>query len=95
MRMAAVLSDSEGRVLAWGWNSAGNGKGCHAEEMALKRANPKRLKGATITVAGFRKESPVLSMPCLEKCFPRLIAAGISEVEYTTKEGEWKVLKLQ
>lgn len=89
VKMSAVISDKEGRVLSWGWNSSGNGSGQHAEEMALKRANPARLKGATVTVAGFRKKNCVLSMPCLEKCFPRLVAAGISTIEYTDKEGNW------
>ena len=94
VQMAAVLSDKEGRVLSWGWNNAGNGKGTHAEEMALKRANPKRIKGSVITVAGFRKDSHVLSMPCLEKCWARIVAAEVTSVEYHTKEGEWKRVEL-
>lgn len=95
VKMAAVLSDPDGRIFAWGWNHPGpDSLGMHAEEMALSRANRTRVRGATITVAGFRRRNLVKSRPCLEKCFPRIVKAGVARVEYHTKEGVWKTMLL-
>ena len=94
VKMAAVITDAEGRVVSWGWNHAGrDALGEHAEEMALKRANTRRLEGATLTVAGFRKASYVKSLPCLVRCMPRIVKARIARVEYHTKEGTWEVME--
>jgi len=62
VQMSAVLSDKHGRVLAWG-GMAGTR---HAEEHALSRANPRRVAGSTVTVAGRRAKSRNLvhARPC-------------------------------
>lgn len=94
VRMAAVISDDEG-IFAIGWNSPGeDGLGLHAEEHAISRANRRRLKGARITVAGFRRTSKVKSRPCLEKCFPRIVKVGITEIDYHAKDGRWATIKM-
>lgn len=95
VKMAAVLTDTDGFIFAWGWNHAGaRGLGEHAEAHALSRANKKRVKGAKVTVAGKRKDAYVKSLPCLEKCFPMLVRAGVHEIEYHDKEGKWESLEI-
>jgi len=84
VQMAAVLTDCQGRIFSWGWNSGYR----HAEEMAIARANPKRLVGSTITVAGCRLKNgnSVLARPCIDKCYPLLVSKGVWSIEYRTPD---------
>lgn len=88
VQVAAVIADRHG-IFSWGWNSVGTGLGEHAEAAAIRRANKKRLSGATIYVAGRRKKSrnPVLSKPC-EHCEAIIRAWGVV-FSYRDNEGEW------
>lgn len=91
VQMAAVLTDKNGRIFAWGWNHGY----VHAEEHALSRANPARLRGATITIAGRRAKSHnlVTARPCMrpaKRCFWRILDSGVEIIEYLTKEGDWR-----
>lgn len=82
-KMAAVLHDKTG-IFAWGWNSSGpDGMGQHAEDMALRRANRRRLEGATMTVAGIKPSGrgKVLSAPC-SACMKLIMASGLKKVVY-------------
>lgn len=65
VQVAAVISDDTG-IFSWGWNSVGNGFGEHAEAAAIRRANKKRIRGATIYVASqrARNEKVICSKPC-------------------------------
>lgn len=94
VQVGAVLSDTHG-IFAWGWNNGGDGFGEHAEQMALKRANRKRLKGAVITIASFRRRNgkPVLSLPCKERCAGRIEAVEIGTIEYLDGNGRWHVME--
>ena len=85
-----MLTDHRGRHFEWGWNHAGCGLGEHAEQHALRRANPARVSGATITVYGRRRASghPVLSWPCAE-CLAALVRAGVANVAYFDKR-RWR-----
>lgn len=107
VQMAAVIYDENG-IVSIGWcRGNGNGGGKHAEHDAIERADPERLSGATITVAGRRKKSGnwVLSRPCDGKkpyrgdyerpCLERLRSCGISAIEYMTKSGDWEEMRLQ
>ena len=89
VRMAAVLSDRSGRIFSYGWNSVWDGWGLHAEEHAIRRANPRRLEGSRITIAG-RRRGLVRSFPCLDRCLPRLIRMGIQKIEWLDKDGTWQ-----
>ena len=93
--MAAVITDKNGRIFSWGWNSVGNGLGKHAEEHAIERANKKRLAGATITIAGKRVKTnkTVYSEPC-KKCRSLIEAIDIKKIEFLTKEETWKVIEI-
>ena len=93
VRMAAVLSDSHG-IFGWAWNHAGrDGSGTHAEEELLrfKKINRARMRGATLTVAGYRgkAKNPVLSRPCEVFCLPLAQKCGIRIIEYLSKDGHW------
>ena len=95
VQVAAVIVDRDDRILGWGWNNDGgySSYGMCAERAAIKRANPKRLKGATIYVGGWRNTSKnfVHAFPC-EKCMSMIKKKGISRVIHTTKEaGKWAV----
>ena len=91
VQMAAVVTDVEERTISWGWNSYTE----HAEQAALRRSNPKRIRGSTITVAGRRMKSGnlVFAFPCAQYCLPLLRARGISAVEFHDKGGTWYVAK--
>ncbi len=97
--MAAVLSDNHG-IFAWGWNHGIvdgeiTGEGKHAEAHAISRANRRRLRGATLTVAGrySKNNNHLLSRPC-PKCLALAMKYGIKTIEYLTKDGSWETLKL-
>jgi hypothetical protein len=94
VQMSAVISDRHG-IFAWGWNHAGaDGFGEHAECCAIRRANPTRLRGASITVAGRRVRTgrPVVSLPCMD-CMDAILKCGISTVIYHDKSS-WHTMKL-
>lgn len=93
VKVAAVIFDSYG-IFAWGWNSVGpTGYGWHAEHHAISRANPNRLFGAHIAIAGDRRGNIVPSIPCA-KCQSRLKAVGITVAHYQNREGGWLQLHL-
>jgi deoxycytidylate deaminase len=82
--VASVIVDAKG-IFAWGWNHAGfDGCGGHAEAHAVLRANPSRLNGSTIYIAGIRKRNGiyVMSRPC-EDCLPILIRKGITKAHFS------------
>lgn len=91
VQVACCLSDKKG-IFAWGNNHAGfDGMGCHAEIAALQKANPKRVSGAVLWVAGRRKKSKnsVNSRPCAG-CWPAV--KQCLYVVYRDKDSTWKVL---
>lgn len=96
VQVAAVLSDNHG-IFSWGWNSPPTNpnkiKGVHAEAHCIRRANPKRLKNAVLTVAAKRRKSgsQLLSRPC-EHCMSIIKNNRIKKVEYTTKDPSWEIL---
>ncbi len=92
VQVAAVLADDYG-IFAWGWNSAGNGFGEHAEAAAIRRANKKRLTTSTIYVASqrMRNGKMVMSKPC-EDCMKRIRAKNIYLIWYRTASGKWEVM---
>lgn len=89
VKVAAVLVDDSRRIFAWGWNSAGNGLGEHAEAAAIRRASKKRLRGATIYVASERTRNGkvVCSKPCPE-CLARIRNWGL-KVVYRDSFDRW------
>lgn len=92
VQVAAVIVDRWG-IFATGWNHMGSdGYGCHAEAMALQRANRHRLRGATLLVASQRKRNgkPVCSKPCPE-CQGMLQGRGLT-VKYRDSDGIWRLL---
>ncbi|MEK7567011.1 MAG: hypothetical protein AAB527_02675 [Patescibacteria group bacterium] len=96
VQVGAVLTDKQGRLIHGGWNNPGNGFGMCAEEHAIKRANPKRLYGSTLTITSFRKKNgnPVFCQPC-ENCFTFAKKRGVEIVEHNDKNGNWIVFELQ
>lgn len=88
VQVAAVVADKNG-IFAWGWNSAGSGFGEHAEAAAIRRANRKRLRGATIYVASqrMRNNKTVCSAPCVD-CHEIIVNSGL-KVIYRDSDGEW------
>lgn len=94
VQMAAVIHDRTG-IFAWGWNHMGlDGLGEHAEACAIRRANRKRLPGATITVAGqhARNSKWSISLPCMD-CMSLIQSVGISRIVYHDKTA-WRTLTL-
>lgn len=78
VQVGAVIYDRTG-PFSWGWNGPGhNGLGLHAEVMAMRRANPDRLWGATIAVASrWKKHGKVApSKPC-DACAAAIQAVGL------------------
>lgn len=65
VQVGATIVDKWG-IISWGWNSVGTGFGEHAEAAAIRRANKKRLYGATIYVASKRARNVkvINSRPC-------------------------------
>lgn len=90
VQVACVIADKHG-VFAWGWNHVGEGLGLHAEAHALSRANPKRLKGATVYVAAQRRKRrhPIVTAKPCEGCEQLLDAVGVHAVVYRDKDGLW------
>ncbi len=94
VQVGAVLNDGYG-IFKWAWNHPGpNCKGAHAEAEALKKVNRRRLRGAKITIAAFRKGKMILARPCEDLCLPLLKKYGLKIMEYTTKENVWKTERI-
>ena len=77
--LAAVIFDNWG-IFSWGWNHDWT----HAEIHAIRRANPKRLNGAIIIVAGVRGYTGriLLAKPCA-MCLQSIRNAGIKRAVYS------------
>ena len=92
---AAVLSDKRG-PFAWGWNHPISDFTEHAEKHAMERANPKRVAGSCLTVAGRKKNNGnwVYSKPCAKKCLPLAAHFGVRWLEFINKQGEWEIWRL-
>ena len=103
-QIAAVLVDNGGRIFSLGWNhpidQRESGAGKHAEEHALERANSKRVRGATIYLAGRRASSGAIlnARPCdgtknyrksrTDSCLKILRARGVRRVVHTSYSPE-------
>ena len=102
VQVGAVLSDRHG-IFSWGWNfPIVSETGTHAEQHAFLRANRKRLRGATLTVAGQRRKQcgvssgpMVYAKPCQEICLPLAKKHGIDKIQFRNKLGEWEELRLR
>ena len=91
IQCAAVVVDSKGVIFGWGWNSSGaDGLGEHAEAATIRRSNKRRLKGASIYVAGRRTRNGkiVSALPCQE-CRGLIVSSGIANVFYRVPGGFW------
>jgi len=99
VRAAAVIVDKKGRIVSYGWNrshlTGSDVGGICAEREAIRRSNRRRLRGATIYVAGQWRDSGnyVEARPCAI-CHALLVKHGIRKVRFTTKEGMWLESKL-
>ena len=94
VQVGAVLSDNWG-IFKGSWNHPGpNCRGAHAEAEALKRVNRRRLRGAKIIVAAFRNGKMILARPCEEICLPLLKKYNLTIMEYSTKEGVYKIERI-
>ena len=104
VQVGAVLSDNKGRIISWGWNhydvnGSDRSTTIHAEEHAISRANPKRLRTGkvTLSLAGQwnKNNNLVYARPCTDRCMPAAQKHGVDTIEYRNKDGSWKVLKLK
>lgn len=102
VQVGAVLMDRNGRLVSWGWNHLvanprGNSKSCHAEEHAFSRANPERLRGARLIVAGRRRKSGnwITARPCESLCMGLARKHGVKTIEYVTPGGTWSIVRLE
>lgn len=89
VQVGAAIEDKRG-IISWGWNFEGlDGMGCCAEAHAIIRANKKRLKGATIYVAGKWNNTgkTVKSKPC-NSC-QQLINKWNLKVSWRDANGDW------
>lgn len=93
VQVAACLADRYG-IFGWGINNAGpTGLGEHAEQHCIKRANRRRIQGATLYIAAQRRrtfEKIVTARPC-PRC--QQIIRGCLEVVYRDNEGKWRIWK--
>ena len=84
IKVGAVIYDKKNRIISWGWNSSGkDGKGWHAERHAIYRANPKRLKGAFMSIRAFSRNpnNELCSKPCPD-CEAAIKRREISHITY-------------
>lgn len=96
--MAAVIADSRG-IFSWGWNhkfeKIEDGNSTHAEVHTIRRANRSRLAGATIYVAGKKRNNGeiILAKPC-PVCQRRILKTGITRIIYSNPESPtgWSIL---
>jgi len=87
VKVGSVVYDSYG-IFAWGWNHVGKGFGECAERYAVRRANKRRLKGASICIISYRRGKMICSFPC-PKCFAVLKACGIKYIECNDTNRKW------
>jgi tRNA(Arg) A34 adenosine deaminase TadA len=88
VQVGSALVDSWG-VFSWGHNHSGpDGFGEHAEIHCLKRANKRRLMGATLFVAAQRARNKkiITSRPC-ELCQKKI--PSFLTVIYRDEHGKW------
>ena len=86
VKVGAAIEDKDGRLISWGWNSAGpTGLGLHAECHAIQRANRRRLHYGTIYVASVRTKhgKPINSFPC-EECYKLIVKYKMRIVWHST-----------
>lgn len=89
IKVAAVLCDSAGNIISWGWNHPGNGFGKHAEVFAIERSNRRRRYAGTIYVAGrYERNTLVLAKPC--PACRHIIDKYLIDVIYRDKGGKWR-----
>lgn len=88
VQCAAVIAFQD-EIFAWGWNSCGpDGLGQCAEAHALSRANPSRLKHATIYIAAQRQHNgKKISCPPCERC--QRLVKKCEKVIYRDSGGMW------
>lgn|SRR3990167_3447404 len=91
VKVSAVLADAVG-IVSWGRNHSGSdGMGCHAEVDCLRRANPKRIPGATLYVAAIRARNSktITAQPCAD-CQRRI--QRCQRVLWRDASGNWRAL---
>lgn len=91
VQVGAVLADRMG-IFAWGANHIGfDGMGCHAEEECFRRANRKRVAGATLYVAAVRRRNGkvITARPC-ERCQQIVRKCGM--VVWRDADGRWVMM---
>lgn len=90
VQVAAVIVDTDGRIVSWGWNHEGSGLGECAEAFAIKRANRKRLVGASIYVFGRWAKSGnwVTAIPC-SRCMALIHKHDLHNIWHSGKDGQW------
>lgn len=106
VQVAAVLSD-QGGIFSIAWNYGDNGCGVHAEFDVIRKADPLRIPGSKLTIAGRRRKSGnfLLARPCEKLKHGSTSASGkpclelasenrIATIEYITKDGQWEIIKL-
>lgn len=89
VQVSAIIADRWG-IFSWGTNHVGfDGYGRHAEIEAIRRANKRRLRGATIYVASQRNRNrkAVFSKPCPD-C-QRVIDSWGLDVVYRERDDWW------
>jgi cytidine deaminase len=87
IKVGAVIYNKEG-IISWGWNNPGkDGRGEHAECMAIRRlvgVYPGATSILSIAVFSSRKGRPNTSRPCA-RCQEVLGARGIKNYVYNIK----------
>lgn len=93
VQVGALIYDSKGCIISWGWNHVGNGFGLCAERHAISRANKSRLVGSTILVHAYRRGRSVNSFPCV-RCYQKIKKSKIKFVECNDSNKNWGVYKI-
>lgn len=91
VRVGSCIIDTIGRVISIGWNHEGpDGLGECAEAFAIKRANRKRLVGASIYIFGQWGHSLnwVTAIPC-SRCMALIRKHDLHNVWHSGKDGKW------
>ena len=92
VKVACVIEDAGGRIMAWGWNGAGtDGLGLCAERHAIGRANRSRLHYGYIYVAGIYSRGTLVNAKPCAAC-QRTIGKYHMDVVYRAKNGAWKTI---
>lgn len=92
VRVGCAVTDSQGRIIGWGWNGVDTGFGLCAERHAFRRVNKSRLEAGTVYVAAEWRGKPkgklAPAKPC-EKC-QRVIEKYHMDVYWRDKKGVWQ-----